>query len=132
MQITKNPPGQFSTWKPKNRALMLANRENYRNSALVQCELYRQLVNKGYECYPELRYERCRFDLSIVLLGKIVILIECKDTKRRRINPNTRQFVKYSSFDPELLYCLNMEEIPNVIKEVDTIMSGLILAPDEE
>jgi hypothetical protein len=60
-----------------------------------------------------------RFDLVIFKNRQAVCIIEVKDTRPKKINTETRQFRKYSSFNLPLIYCYTMDDIDLVMDRVE-------------
>lgn len=93
--------------------------KRYIREAWVQMELYRKLVNLGYEIYPEVKIKWCRVDLAIYYQGKIVCVIEVKNRKKKfKVNPGTKQYNKYADLGIPFTYCLSRHHIDETIKHI--------------
>lgn len=93
-----------------------------RNASHVQCELYRRLVNRGYDVIPEYRDRRnhIRADLAVVGQWGPLVLIEAKDTPHDHNRTESRQFRKYLATGIPFIYCDRMDEVDEVVEKVVT------------
>jgi hypothetical protein len=104
----------------------------------IKCELYRLLVNDGFDVYPEIevntpiKYTRkrgkhigkqfnrkLRVDLAVYNNGTFLCFIEVKD--RMRNIPNGRQLKKYESTELHFIYCLNENEIYETVDYIKNL-----------
>jgi len=110
----------------------------YKTEDWIKCEIYRRLVNDGYEVYPEVSYQttlqsfrkkprkdgkerkpqKIRVDLSVYKNGQFKCLIEIKKGNCTKANENGRQYKKYQSLNMDFIYCINEREIEKTIEAV--------------
>lgn len=99
--------------------------------AKVQCELYRQLYEEGYNVYPEVIIplpsgRKLRSDLVVYRGDKFVGLVEVKNNlNKKKPNPNTRQYKKYMSSGYKFFYCMNMSDVKSVINRIKHYENGI-------
>ena len=99
--------------------------------AKVQAELYRLLVNLGYDVYPELKYNKMRIDLTVYRGDSLLCLIEVKNRKRSLKLHKGKQYQKYAETGFPFFYCLNMGQVEETVKIVEGLKAPdvSILAP---
>lgn len=77
------------------------------NEASIHFELYRQLVNEGYNVIPEYRYNpstKHRADLAIMKDDKPILLIEAKWKSEHIINTSGPQYKRYQASGIPFIY----------------------------
>lgn len=92
-----------------------------RNSTLVQCELYRRLVNDGFDVIPEyrIRAHHIRADIAVMDSDRPAYLIEAKDTPRNPDRTGSRQWKKYAATGIPFVYCNRLADVESVVAHIE-------------
>lgn len=105
----------------------------YKTEDWIKCEIYRRLVNDGYEVYPEVsfktrlkstrkgrenKFQNVRVDLVVYKDNAFKCLIEIKKGNCTEPNKSGRQYKKYESLGMRFIYCINEGEIDKTIEAV--------------
>ena len=106
------------------------------SEADVQFELGFALKNAGIDCrFEVVDYFQCedgklinRFDIVCYNNKKAFAIIEVKKNRQIPIDKNRRQYRKYSNYDCELIYCISMSHINNVIDKILCKRASLLAA----
>jgi hypothetical protein len=105
------------------------------NEAYIQFELYRLLVNNGFQVYPEYKCstgqgnKHCRFDLVLHSEGEIYLIIEIKRSiKSQQEYIGTKQYTKYSAFGIPLVYVNRSHDLSRVVEVLSNKYSSKLNA----
>lgn len=95
--------------------------------AKIQCELYRQLTNLGYDVWPELpinigQDKKLRADLAVFKGEEFIVLIEVKKRNKKPIRMESAQFKKYEATGQPFTYCRSMDEIDQTIQYIGSLV----------
>ena len=85
----------------------------------IKCELYRCLVNLGFEVYPEIKVDHMIIDLAVYHEDNLVCVIEVKNYSKR-INPKLggKQYYNYKRLGVPFFYCVGLKHINKTIKDI--------------
>lgn len=93
------------------------------NEAYIHFELYRLLVNRGFQVYPEYRHKpniderACRFDLVLHCKGEIYLIIEVKRSKRSQdYYRRSRQYKRYSAHGVPVIHVNARYDLVQVVE----------------
>jgi hypothetical protein len=92
----------------------------------IQAELYGLLRNMKLDVRGELHQKPCRFDLVVFDGKKAVCIIEVKKWVLKKEPTKTKQFKKYSNYGLPVIYCVNMEDVPNTLDRVKQVIMNTV------
>lgn len=86
----------------------------------IQAWLLAKLYKIGIESHLEYKIDSLRVDVAIVKNGKIICVVEVKDTNRPAHEEmiKTKQYKQYSSLGIPFFYCFGYSEINETVKQV--------------
>jgi hypothetical protein len=97
----------------------------YAKESNVVLDLCTLLRSYGYKVLTEYRIGNTRIDIVIHDNVNVLCAIEVK-RKKRKINPNTRQFRKYALLPLPVIWCLGRSDFNYVIETLEYIIKNNI------
>lgn len=90
------------------------------SEANIQAEFYHQCRTLSIPCYLEYKQDTSRFDAVIYdpITLKILIIIEIKNSKKSKVNEETKQFNKYKKFNIPIMVIRNSNDIKEAIVNI--------------